>query len=264
MLLRGKGSLAIFALLAAVGSAPATAADCPKYEGRVALESVSHLPEYQNAGPYDPGDYEKKLLEDLTFVDCDGTRYTAKKGTVVNGASIPRAAWSALGYTPWSGKLEKPAIIHDDQCERVMMTSEKVHSLFHDGLVREGVSAWDAGFMYGAVRAFGPQWTEPGGKVHRPSWKEGVWNGIQLIRQQMGLKVMTVEKGGKAFVTLSPVRRGLKLDGSANDRKKIDEMIEQLQQVDQDIKQLNLGGKFSIKSLGAGNSLSYTKPLERQ
>jgi hypothetical protein len=257
----------VMLLLIAVscGVTPLKAADCPKYEGRVVAESVWHLPEYHNAGPYDPGDYEKKLLEDLTFVDCDGERYTAKKGIVVNGASIPRPAWTPLGYTPWSGKSEKPAIIHDDQCERVVLTSNQVHNFFHKGLRHQGVDYIRAGLMYAAVKSFGPQWEKPGGPVRRPTWNEGLWNAIVwAIRSGSGLKVFSDPQAGSAMITVSPVPNALKLDGTDQDRKEIDELLSKLDRVSADFQQLNLGNRLTLQDLTAGKSLTYQKPQQRQ
>lgn len=151
------------------------------FTGAVRLEAVWHLPEYDNpSDPTDVGDYEMKLLGDITYRDCAGNRHLVKEGVVVNGASIPRAAWSLLGYTPWSGRSQRPAILHDHLCEDVLFTSDRVHELFYEALKAEGVADFDARLMYAAVLNFGPQWDTPSGTVRRPTYRGAV---MRLMRK---------------------------------------------------------------------------------
>ncbi len=143
--------------------------------GTVTLKAVWNLPEYNNPDDQtDVGDYEMELLSDISYTECAGDIHKVEKGTVVNGASIPRAAWTILGYTPWSGKSQRPAILHDFQCENALFTSDRVHKLFYETLQSEGVSDYKSRLMYAAVANFGPQWTTPGGPIHRPTYREGL------------------------------------------------------------------------------------------
>jgi hypothetical protein len=80
-----------------------------RFEGRLILEDVAH--EYVNAGKYDPGHTEFRLLEDYAYVADDGRKWVIPTGTVVNGASIPKAFWSVVGG-PWSGEYRNATVLN--------------------------------------------------------------------------------------------------------------------------------------------------------
>ncbi|MCP5352675.1 MAG: DUF1353 domain-containing protein [Chromatiales bacterium] len=52
------------------------------------------------------------LTEPLTYQDPEGKDWTAPTGTVVNGATIPRALWSSVG-APFVGKYRRASVVHD-------------------------------------------------------------------------------------------------------------------------------------------------------
>lgn len=159
-----KAALARAALIGALGvagsAATATAEFLPQtqepaFEGRLILKDVAA--QFVDAGRYDPGHTEFELVEDYTFIDAQGRRWTAPKGAVVDGASIPQVVWSWIGG-PWSGAYRNAAVIHDWMCEQQIETSDITHRVFHDALLASGVSERLSWIMYQAVLRGGPQW----------------------------------------------------------------------------------------------------------
>lgn len=134
--------------------------DYGKFEGALKLEDAAA--EYVNTGPNDPGHTEFKLIEDYTYVDKDGQRWTAPSGTVVNGASIPRVAWSIIGG-PWDGEYRNAAVIHDFMCDNEIESSDFTHRVFFEAMMASNVSDSLAKLMYYAVRKGGPQWVKQPG-----------------------------------------------------------------------------------------------------
>lgn len=105
-----------------------------------------------------------KLLEDFAYVDPHGTRWTARKGASIDGASIPRALWWSGG--PYEGEYREASVIHDYYCAEVPRTAtwRAVHRVFYDAMLTSGVSKERALVMYGAVFRHGPRWPDPPGK----------------------------------------------------------------------------------------------------
>lgn len=130
------------------------------FEGRLILEDVAS--EHLDDGPYDPGHTEFKVLSDYSYIDAAGRKWTVPVGTVVNGASIPKVAWSIMGG-PWSGEHRNAAVIHDYLCEQQIEDSDTVHRLFYEGLIAGGVGTAKANIMYFAVLKGGPHWEKGAG-----------------------------------------------------------------------------------------------------
>ena len=97
------------------------------------------------------------LVEDLTYFDPAGRKWTAPKGHVVNGASIPQVAWTFIGG-PFEGKYRDSSVIHDVGCDKKWSTWEVVHEVFYMGMITSGVEEWRAKVMYAAVYHLGPRW----------------------------------------------------------------------------------------------------------
>ena len=100
-----------------------------------------------------------ELVNDFSFVDSNSRLWTAPKGIVVNGASIPKFFWSFIGG-PWSGKYKRASVIHDHFCETKSRKWDDVHRVFYDAMIASGVSELKAKLMYFAVYRFGPRWTD--------------------------------------------------------------------------------------------------------
>lgn len=137
-------------LLAAVGSSEAA-------EGRFVGEVVSR---------WLPNGRDMELTQPFGYVDGRGTEWTAPAGTVVDGASIPRALWTIVG-APFTGKYRKASVIHDFACQSMARPWQKVHQVFFEAALAEGVDAFQAKLMYGAVYAWGPRWEIIDGKPMR-------------------------------------------------------------------------------------------------
>ena len=97
------------------------------------------------------------LLEDFSFTDPNGLEWSVPKCWEVDGASIPKVAWSFIGG-PMSGKYAHASIIHDKYCDTKERTAHDTHRVFYYGMKANGVGDSKAKIMYWAVRTFGPSW----------------------------------------------------------------------------------------------------------
>lgn len=98
-----------------------------------------------------------ELLADFQFVDRSNVAWTAPRGWIIDGASIPQIAWSIAGG-PFEGPYRDASVIHDVACDQKARTWEAVHLAFHDAMRARGVGPIRAKLMYAAVYAFGPRW----------------------------------------------------------------------------------------------------------
>ena len=97
------------------------------------------------------------LMEDLSFTDPHDRVWLVKKGTIVDGASIPRQFWSVIGG-PFEGQYRDASIVHDHFCQRRAHDADLVHNTFYLGMRARGVGESKAWVMYKAVSWFGPRW----------------------------------------------------------------------------------------------------------
>ena len=100
---------------------------------------------------------DMKLLEDISFLDSKGELWEAFKYEIINGASIPRFFWRVIG-SPYVGKFRRASVIHDVYCDRKDKPYKKVHKMFYEAMLCDGVKKSKAKAMYLAVRMFGPKW----------------------------------------------------------------------------------------------------------
>ncbi|MEW7007157.1 DUF1353 domain-containing protein [Lentilitoribacter sp. EG35] len=146
-------------------------------DGKI-LEFVKH------ATPKKPnyvGGNAVKLLKEISYTDCSGEKHIVEQGTTFKNLSIPIEAWNTLGYqSPWSGKLQRPVILHDHLCRNTWHTSEQVHQVFFEALQSEGVDKFQSLLLYSAAYLFGPQWAPQDGATHQPKYRQSV---LQLISQ---------------------------------------------------------------------------------
>jgi hypothetical protein len=98
-----------------------------------------------------------KLLQNMQYIDPTCVTWDAPKGSVVDGASIPRFAWSIIGG-PFEGKYRNASVIHDVACDLKQKPWESVHEVFYNGMIASGVNSVTAKIMYAAVYHFGPRW----------------------------------------------------------------------------------------------------------
>jgi hypothetical protein len=102
-------------------------------------------------------DVEMELVKDFHYVAPDGKRWTARTGSVINGASIPSMFWSVIGG-PFEGRFRNASVLHDAACDVQSEKWEDVHRMFYDACRCSRVGIGKAQTMYWAVYHFGPRW----------------------------------------------------------------------------------------------------------
>lgn len=98
-----------------------------------------------------------ELLKDFSFTDPNNINWYAKKGDIIDGASIPRFLWSLVG-SPFTDDYRDASVIHDIACEEKTRTWEVVHLAFYYAMRASGVSPIKSKIMYAGVYHFGPRW----------------------------------------------------------------------------------------------------------
>jgi hypothetical protein len=110
-------------------------------------------------------DRDMRLLEHFTFTDPSGELWDAPAGSVIDGASIPRALWTLVG-SPYTGDYRRASIVHDVACDRAgteMQKRRAADRMFYHACRAGGCSVEQATILYLGVRAgaiwpFVPQW----------------------------------------------------------------------------------------------------------
>lgn len=107
-------------------------------------------------------DRDMELDKDFTYIDPAGTSWTALKGDVINGASIPPWAWGKTLGSPFVGDYRRASVVHDVECYRQQAPYKDVHKMFYYAMRCDGVSKRKASIMYIAVLLGGPKWDSNG------------------------------------------------------------------------------------------------------
>ena len=113
----------------------------------------------------------KELVdESLTFLDSSGVKWVAPKGTLTDGASVPRLALP-ITNGQWDVKFLKAAVVHDAYCQEDNETRspdqyrkkpwKAVHRMFYEACIAGGTSPLLAKIMFAAVWLAGPRWNDP-------------------------------------------------------------------------------------------------------
>lgn len=77
-----------------------------------------------------------------------------------NGASIPRLAWTPLGYTPFHPRLMRGTAGHDHDYKVRSGLRRVADERFRTTIIEDDVSVDDADLMFAVVREFGLRiWT---------------------------------------------------------------------------------------------------------
>jgi hypothetical protein len=100
------------------------------------------------------------LLAPLTFIDPELVEWVSPAGSRVDGASIPRWAWSIIG-DPFEGKYRDASAIHDVACDMKSRTWESAHRVLYYAMLVNGADPITAKVTYAAVYHFGPRWADP-------------------------------------------------------------------------------------------------------
>ena len=114
---------------------------------------------YLKVEPLNDNTNRVRLLEDLVFIDTKGKKWTAPKGHVVDGATIPKVFQSMIG-TPYGGEYVLASVIHDVAYDEKKESWEEVHRAFYDAMLASGVEANKASLMYIAVYEASERWGE--------------------------------------------------------------------------------------------------------
>lgn len=134
-------------------------------------------------------DHLMQLMEDFIFVDKDGFEWKAPKGITIDGASIPRLLWVAVG-SPFVGDYRRASVLHDYECYMQNKPHRKVHKMFYHAMRCDGVSRFKAGYMYVAVRIGGGAWGD--GSFFPSAFKENMPKGLSRDERK-NMKLFSVD-----------------------------------------------------------------------
>ena len=96
-------------------------------------------------------DRNMKLLANFSFTDPDRRVWPAPKGSIVNGASIPRALWSTVG-SPYTDDYRRASVVHDVACDTAGVSRKEADIMFFHGCRAGGCSPAQARILYAGVR----------------------------------------------------------------------------------------------------------------
>ena len=99
------------------------------------------------------------LIEPFEYIDPSDLRWPVPAGTVVDGASIPRAFWTIIGG-PFEGRYRNASVVHDFYCQIRNRPYSAVHRMFYNAMVTSGLADKTSWLMYKAVEQFGPRWPD--------------------------------------------------------------------------------------------------------
>jgi len=105
----------------------------------------------------DSSEREMKLTKTVKFIDAGERRWTAPKGSVIDGASVPRVMWNIFG-SPFIGKYRRASVMHDVYCKTREHSSEETHQMFYEAMLCDKVPRIKAWAWAKAVKRWGPQW----------------------------------------------------------------------------------------------------------
>lgn len=97
------------------------------------------------------------LLNRFAFVDDAKRVWSVPANARVDGASIPKFAWSILG-SPFVGRYRKASVVHDWYCDVRTRKWKATHRMFYEAMRTSKVSGAKARIMYAAVYYAGPRW----------------------------------------------------------------------------------------------------------
>lgn len=106
----------------------------------------------------EPGraDRRMRIQADFRYRDPKGRIWTAPKGRIVDGASVPRALWWFAD--PFIGDYRRATALHDIYCEDRTMSSKDVHLMFLSAALCAGAGSLKAKTMYRGILVGGPDW----------------------------------------------------------------------------------------------------------
>ena len=142
----GTGRL-LLAVMAACLCTVAVSADRAGFSGKVVVEVLDEI-EFA---------HKLRLLDDFAFTDAGGKVWLARKGSILDGESVPRELYFLNGL-PYPAEYRKAAVVYDYFCRVRTEPWRRVHRTFYDASLVEGVSENQARLLYAVVYAGGWRW----------------------------------------------------------------------------------------------------------
>lgn len=99
----------------------------------------------------DGDDRNMCLLEPFWYTDPQGRRWDVPKGSITNGASIPRTLWSSVG-SPFTGNYRRASIIHDIAIRDRAIVRGDADSMFYFACLAGGCMLVEGKLLYAGVR----------------------------------------------------------------------------------------------------------------
>jgi Protein of unknown function (DUF1353) len=126
------------------------------FSGRVVVEVVDEIEFVQKL----------RLLENFVYTDSLGRAWPARKGSVLDGETIPRELIPISGL-PHVAEFRKTSVIHDYFSRLKDDPWRAVHRMLYDAAIAEGVAENQARVLYAAVYAGGWRWEPLGSSCYR-------------------------------------------------------------------------------------------------
>jgi tetratricopeptide (TPR) repeat protein len=188
------------------------------------------------------GEFMELQSDRLIFRDTNGNEWVAPKGTLTDGASVPRLALP-ITDDRFNRTFLKAAVVHDAYCQEDNQTRtpnqyrkkpwKAVHRMFYDGMLAGKTNLPTAQIMYAAVYLLGPRWDDPLRDLRQVS-KGNLTRGFTGAKQWIERNQPTVAQLEAEIERREPVLRRLNTleNGitAAVQRKKTDEGQELVQQ----------------------------------
>jgi len=96
-------------------------------------------------------DRDMQLIEEFWYLDSDGRKWLAPKGSIINGASIPRPLWATVG-SPYTDDYRRASIVHDIACGDPSVDRKEADVMFYRASLAGGCSVLQAKMLYAGVR----------------------------------------------------------------------------------------------------------------
>ena len=96
-------------------------------------------------------DRDMRLVEDFSYTDPSGRTWLAKKGAVINGASIPQPLWSTIG-SPYTDDYRRASVVHDVACDDPQVDRKEADVMFYYACLAGGCGLMQARILYAGVR----------------------------------------------------------------------------------------------------------------
>jgi hypothetical protein len=122
------------------------------------------------------------LLNDFAYVDPNTHIWQAKAGTLIDGASIPRAFWTVVG-SPFTGQYRNASIIHDYYCQNRHQSHNATHFMFYRACRCGGCGVVQAKMLFYAVWHFGPKWADDGTRYRMSGIARPTMAAVMSIHQ---------------------------------------------------------------------------------